>query len=222
MLVAGNVAALLTMALHPHIHPGFAPSPRDLIKLAQVDRAVHGLALAGIVLVFLGALALTRRLAGGNRLALAALVLYGLAAAAILVAGTLDGFVAADLLDRLAVGGPNPEPGWTLLDYNTRIVIAFASVYTVATCAAIFLWSLAAVRARRLAPGLGLVRIGVGSGDRAGLVHRAPPAGCARVRTRRSHAGRVVRCRGDVAVASRSPLMTDQGRSLDCVTLRSG
>ena len=61
------MAALITMALHPHTHPGAKPSPVDLIVLAQVDRAVHGLALVGILLIFLGALMLTRRLAGGRR-----------------------------------------------------------------------------------------------------------------------------------------------------------
>ncbi len=155
LLVAGNVAGLITMALHPHAHRDATPSPHDLAMLAHLDRAVHGLALVGIVLIFLGALALTRRLAAGSRAALAALVLYGLAVAAILVAGTLDGFVAADLLDHMPAAGPKLDFWWSLLDYNTRIVMAFASVYTVAASVAIFLWSLAIVRTRRLAPGLG-------------------------------------------------------------------
>ena len=155
LLVAGNVAALVTLALHPHTHHDTAPSPRDLAVLAHVDRAVHGLALVGIVLIFLGALALTRRLAAGSRPVLAALVLYGFAAAAILVAGTMDGFVAAALLEHVPVAGPKLEFWWTLLEYNTRIVVAFATVYTVGTSVAIFLWSLAAMRTRLLASGLG-------------------------------------------------------------------
>ena len=156
MLVAGCVAILITMGLHPGMsHGGGLPSPQALVHLARVDRVVHGLALTGVTMIFLGTLALTRRLAAGNRLALAALVVYGLSAVAILVAGTLDGFVAADLVNRMVAGDPQLESWWLLLYCNTRIVVAFASVYTVGTCAAIFLWSLASVRTRRLAAGLG-------------------------------------------------------------------
>ena len=144
------------MGLHPVLsHHGGLPSPHALENLARLDRFVHGLAIAGVVMIFLGALALTRRLAAGNRLALAALVVYGLAAAAITVAGTMDGFVAADLASRMVAGDPKLEFWWLLLGYNSRIVQAFASVYTVGTCAAIFLWSLVMVRTRRLSAGTG-------------------------------------------------------------------
>ena len=156
MLVAGCVAGLITMSLHPVLsHHGGLPSPQAMERLARLDRAVHGLALAGIVMIFLGALALTRQLAAGSRLAVAALVLYGFAAAAITVAGTMDGFVAADLLVKMVAGDPKLELWWMLLGYNTRLVVAFASVYTVGACAAIFLWSLAMVRTRQMAAGLG-------------------------------------------------------------------
>ena len=156
LLVAGCGAVLITMGLHPVLSRGGAlPSPQALEHLARLDRLVHGLALAGMAMLFLGALALTRRLAAGNRLALAALVVYGLATTAIVVAGTLDGFVAADLVSRMAAGDPQPESWWLLLRYNTLIVQAFAAVYTAGTCAAIFLWSLAMVRTRRLSAGTG-------------------------------------------------------------------
>ena len=156
MLLAGCVAELITMGLHPGMsHGGGLPSPRTLENLARLDRAVHGLAIVGAAMIFLGALALTRRLAAGSRLALAALVVYGLATTAILVAATLDGFVAADLVNRLAAGDPKLDFWWMLLAYNTRIVVAFASVYTVGACGAVFLWSLEIVRTRRLAAGLG-------------------------------------------------------------------
>ena len=163
LLVAGCVAVLITMGLHPGMsHGGRLPPPEALEHLARLDRFVHGLAIAGVGMIFLGALALTRRLAGGNRLALAALMVHGLSVVAILVAGTLDGFVAADLVNRMAAGDPKLESWWTLLDYNTGIVVAFASVYTAGTCAAIFLWSLVMVRTRRLAAGLGWYGLGLG------------------------------------------------------------
>jgi hypothetical protein len=145
----------MTMSLHPTLHLGAAPTPAELTKLARMDRVVHGLATAGVILVFLGTLALTRRLAAGNRLSLAALVVYGFAVAAIVVAATLDGFVAADLVDRMAAGGPKLDSLWMLLDYNTRIVVALSAMYVMGTSIAIFLWSLAALQTRRLAVGLG-------------------------------------------------------------------
>jgi hypothetical protein len=154
LLVAGCVAGLVTMSLHPTMHLGVSLSPAELTRLARIDRVVHSLALVGIILVFLGTLALTRRLASaGNRLSLAALVVYAFAAVAVVVAATIDGFVAADLVTRMAAGGPKLESLWMLLEYNTRIVVALSSVYVVGTCVAIFLWSLAALQTGRLARG---------------------------------------------------------------------
>lgn len=156
LLVAGCVAGLITMGLHPGVsHDGSLPSPTVLVHLAQLDRIVHGLALIGVTMIFLGAMALTRRLTTGNRLAQIALVVYAVAGVAIMVASAMDGFVAADLVNRIAAGDAKLESWRLLLDYNTRIVVAFASVYAIGTCAAIFLWSLAAVRTARLATALG-------------------------------------------------------------------
>lgn len=156
LLVAGCVAVLITMSLHPVLSRGGGlPSPPAMENLARLDRVVHGLALVGVAMIFLGALALTQRLTAGNRLALAALVVYGFATVAILVAGTMDGFVGAALVSRLATGDPKLDFWWMLLGYNGRIVQAFASVYTAGTCAAIFLWSLEMVRTRRLSAGMG-------------------------------------------------------------------
>jgi hypothetical protein len=153
--MAGCVAGLVTMSLHPAMHLGAMPTPAELTRLARLDRAVHGLVVAAVIAVFLGTLALTRRLAPGNRLSLAALVVYGFAVSAIIVAATLDGFVAADLVDRMAAGGPKLNELWMLLDYNSRIVVALSSIYAVGTSIAILLWSLAALQTRKLAAGLG-------------------------------------------------------------------
>ncbi len=156
MLTAGCVAGLITMSLHPVAHHGaILPPPQALARLALLDRAVHGLALAGVVTVFLGAMTLTQRLAAPNRRALAALVVFGFATVAIMIAGAMSGFVGADILSRMVEGDPKLESRWMMLDYSFRINQAFAALYTVGTCAAIFLWSLEIVRTRRLAPELG-------------------------------------------------------------------
>ena len=151
------------MVLHPVApHGGGLPPPHALAQLALLDRAVHGLALAGLPMYFLGALALTRRLAAGNRLALAALVVYGFAAVAVMAAGAMSGFVGADILSRMVEGDPKLESRRMLLDYTFRINQAFSSVYVAASCAAIFLWSLEMVRSRRLAAGLGIYGLVLG------------------------------------------------------------
>ncbi len=156
LLVAGSVAGLITMVLHPVApHEGVLSSPQALATLAMVSRAVHGLALVGVVMLFLGALALTRQLAAQSRRALAALVVFGFAAVAILIAGAMSGFVGADILSRMVEGDPKLESRRMLLDYTFRINQAFAGMYTVGTCAAIFLWSLEMVRTRRLSQPLG-------------------------------------------------------------------
>ncbi len=163
LLVAGCVAGLITMAFHPVApHGGGLPSSNELATLARLDRVVHGLALAGVAMTFLGALALTRRLAAGNRLALAALVLYGFAAVAIMSAAAMSGFVGADILSRMVEGDPKLESRRMLLDYTFRLNQAFASIYTVGACAAIFLWSLTVVRGRQLATELGWYGLVVG------------------------------------------------------------
>jgi hypothetical protein len=156
MLVIGGVAGVIVMVLHPvGFHGSGLPSPHAMQMLALDDRVVHGVALAAQPLFFLGAMALTRRLAGGNRLALAALVIYGFALVAIMIAGAMDGFVSADILSRMVEGDPKLESRWMLLDYTFRINQAFAAIYTAGSCASIFLWSLLIVKTRLLAPWLG-------------------------------------------------------------------
>ena len=163
LLVAGSVAGLITMVLHPvGPHGDVLPSPHALAMLALLDRAVHGLALASLPVLFLGALVLTRRLAADNRTALAALVVYGFALVAIMSAGCMSGFVGADILSKLVEGDPKLESRRMMLDYTFRLNQAYSSVYLVGSCAAIILWSLETVRARRLPVGLGVYGLVLG------------------------------------------------------------
>ena len=55
-------------------------------------------------------------LEGVNRLPLAALVVYGFAAVAIMIASSMGGFVGADLLSRMVAGDPKLKSQRTLLD----------------------------------------------------------------------------------------------------------
>ncbi len=121
-------------------------------------------------MIFPGALVLTRRLEGVNRLPLAALVVYEFAAVAIMIASSMSGFVGADLLSRMVAGDPKLESQRTLLDYTFRINQAFASVFTVGSCTAILPWSVAMLQTRRLAMGLGVYWLALGSVTTAALL----------------------------------------------------
>ncbi len=163
LLVLGSVAGIITMVLHPVGPPGGAlPSPHAMETLTRLNRVIHGLALAGLPMMFLGALALTRRLGRDGRRPLAALVVYGFALVAIMAAGCLSGFVGSDILGRMVAGDPKLESRRMLLDYTFRLNQAFSSVYTVGTCVAIFLWSMETMRTRLLSRALGIYGLVLG------------------------------------------------------------
>jgi hypothetical protein len=154
-LIAGAVAGLVTMSLHPTGHDLAAPGP--FASAAFRNAAVHGLAIASLPVSFLGALALSRRLESPARLASAALVIYGFALAAVMSAAVVSGFVAPRLVRGMIDAAGPARDGWEmLLDYNYFLNQAFARVYVVASFAAIFLWSLAIVRGRVLAAAVGV------------------------------------------------------------------
>ncbi len=161
LLVAGNAAGIITMVLHPVAGHGLLP-PAQMAHLVLLDRTVHGLAIVGVAMTFLGLLALTRRLTTDNRLPLAAMVAYGFAAVAILSAACMSGFVGADLLGRMVEGDPKLETWQTLLAYTFRLNQGFSAIYTVGACVAVALWSVAALRNRRLPFALGIYGLAVG------------------------------------------------------------
>src|SRR4029077_15204324 len=89
-LIAGSLAGILTMGLHPTVRDLVAPD--RLAPMSMLLIGGHALAVASVPVLFLGALALARRLGSSDWLALTALVLYGFALAPVLVAAVVDGF----------------------------------------------------------------------------------------------------------------------------------
>ncbi len=160
-LVAGAIAGVITMSLHPSGHHGIL-SQHEMEMLALMTRAVHGLGIASLPLLFLGAMVLTRRLACPSRVPIAALVIYGFAAVAIMIAASMSGFVAPAVIRQLVAGDPLTDARRLFLEYTFNINQAFASVYVVASCAAIMLWSTAILKGRQLAAGLGIYGIVLG------------------------------------------------------------
>lgn len=158
-LIAGTLAGMVTMVLHPTGSQLLA----DVQRVAPVGIAVHALALAGLPITFFGAIGLTRKLSLDGEGPIAALVAYGMAAVAVLIAAVASGLLATGLASHLAVAsGTDRELTAALFNYTGQINQAFAKVYAIASSVAILLWSGAIVSHGRLARGSGILGIVVG------------------------------------------------------------
>lgn len=146
---------MITMSLHPvaGAHP---ITPAQFEKLATLMIGVHVLAIAGVPFSFLGALALARRLDSPGRLAIAGLVIYGLALVAVMIAPAMSGLVGTEIIRHIIARGAGIEQWQTLMEYNFLINQAFAKIFVAASCAAIVLWSLAIVQRRMFPVAIGI------------------------------------------------------------------
>src|ERR1700737_4631890 len=99
-LITGTIAVLVTMALHPTGHE-LLDSGGRFNRVALLGVVAHTLAEVALPILFLGALALTRRLSSPDRSAIAALVLYGFALIAGMVAAAVSGYVAPALARQI-------------------------------------------------------------------------------------------------------------------------
>jgi len=144
-LIGGMAVLLLVMLLHPTGHDLLAPGAFRRVALANA--MVHGTALVVLPVLFLGALALTRRLDGADRLAVAGLVAYAAAVVAGLMAATFSGFVATGVAREMIEAPLSDRRLWAMIvDLVGHLNRAFAKVLTVASAAAIILWSAAMLR----------------------------------------------------------------------------
>jgi len=142
------------MALHPTGHD--LSAPEHSAAMMHLNVAVHSLALVCVPILFMGSIGLTRRLASPNLLALAALVMFGFAEVAVMIAASVSGLVAPGLFHHMAA-----EPGmadiWrAVMTLSGHLNQAFAQVYVVASSAAIVLWSAAILRAHTFSRSLGI------------------------------------------------------------------
>ena len=168
-LILGSIGGIVTMALHPTGHDLLAPGAFD--SVSRLNVGVHALAIASIPVSFFGALALARRVATPDRLSIGALVVYGYAAVAVLVAAAASGFVAPSLArGMLDASETARERAHALLDYNADLNQAFAKVFTFGSSAAIGLWSIAILRTRALASGIGVYGLVLGPGTIVALL----------------------------------------------------
>src|SRR5437763_4302645 len=130
-LIAASFGGILTMGLHPTLRDLFAPD--KLAPMALLLVGVHALSVVSMPVFFLGALALSRRLESPDRLALTALVVYGFALVAVLVAAVLDGFVVPSLAREIMTAPPPATEEWRIAHYHCLLNQSFARVFLVAT-----------------------------------------------------------------------------------------
>ncbi len=147
-LIAGSVGGMLTMAIHPTVQSS---------NLALVSGIAHSLALLSVLLLFLGTCGLTRFLGGPDWLAFSALVTYGAAAIAVMIAGEVSGFVVPAILHLMTQDVPAAAPQWRIaVAAIFQLNQAFSRIYSVAAAAALTLWSVCCLRQGRLSRSLAL------------------------------------------------------------------
>ncbi|HEY6893250.1 MAG TPA: hypothetical protein VI258_03715 [Rhodanobacteraceae bacterium] len=135
-LIIGNVALLLTMALHPTGQQLAA----NLSALALLNTAVHTLAICAIPVLFYGALALSRHLE-----APLAAIFYAFALSAGMCAAAMSGYVAPAMLSRAARATDVPSRQFwrALFGFSGTVNQAFARILVIGGAIAIILWSCA-------------------------------------------------------------------------------
>jgi hypothetical protein len=152
-LILGSLAGIVTMVFHPTGHDFFAPGQFD--SATRLGIAVHSLALASLPVSFLGALALSRRVWPRDRLAIAALVIFGFAVVAAMGAAVASGLVAPAVA-RQMVRAAQPEEAWrAVFHYTGHLNQGFVQVFVAASSVAIVLWSVSMVRSGAFARGVG-------------------------------------------------------------------
>lgn len=155
-LIAGALAGLVTMAMHPTGSQLIA----DVQRMGPVVLAVHALALAAIPVSFFGALGLTRVLAVDGDSAIGALVAYGTAQAAVMIAAVASGLMMPGIAARIVSStGAERDLVMAFAQYTGIINQAFAMVYVLASSTAFLLWSAAIVAHGRLARGAGVLGV---------------------------------------------------------------
>ena len=159
-LIVGAAMGLVTMAFHP----SGAQMLRDFERNAPINVAVHTLALLAVPVTFFGAVALARRLAVSPGLSRFALIVFGMAQIAVMVAAVASGLLATMLVSRILTStGAEAESARLLLSFSGMLNHAFATVFVVASSIAIGVWSVAMWRARDFPRWLAWLGLLVGS-----------------------------------------------------------
>ena len=170
-LIAGSLGGILTMAIHPTAAASL--TAEQVGHLSVISGTAHSLAMVSVLLLFLGACGLARRMAAADRISFAAIVTYGFACVAIMNAAAVSGFIVPAIMKHMVRDVPAAEHQWQIvIDGIFQINQAFARVYSVAASIAIILWSVSALRNGGLGRGVAiygcvvapLIILGIGIG----------------------------------------------------------
>lgn len=145
-LIAGAVGLIVTMAMHP---TGAASSltAEQVAHLVIGSGIAHSLAMVSGLLLFLGACGLTRSTGGADRIAFSALVTFGFACVAVLMATAVSGFIMPAVMRRMVGDVPENAHQWQMMMFSIfQINQAFSRIYSVATSLAMILWGISALR----------------------------------------------------------------------------
>jgi len=152
-LIAGSLGMIITMAVHPH----GAVAAAQVESMARNLTIVHSLALASLMVLFLGALGLSQRLKSADRFGTIGLVLFAFASIAVMNAAVMDGLVAPNVMRRIVEAGAGAGESWRVaFRYNFEVNQGFARLDAVTSSIAIVFWSLSILLNRTLARGLAI------------------------------------------------------------------
>src|SRR5438270_8131057 len=119
-LIIGAVSGIITMAIHP-VTGGHPITSAQFETLAAVLIGVHVLAIAGIPFLFLGGLAVTRRLDSPSRVAITALAIYSLSLVAVMIAPAISGLVGTETVRKVVAQSPGSQQWLIMMDYNYMV-----------------------------------------------------------------------------------------------------
>jgi hypothetical protein len=149
--LAGSLGGIVTMAIHPTA--GGSMNASQVAHLVVASGIAHSLAMVSFLVLFLGAIGLSRQLAARevhnkrDHVALAALVAYGFGVVALLLATAVSGFIVPNIMRHMVRDATANAPQWNIvIDAVFQFNQVFARIYSVAASAAVLLWSASALK----------------------------------------------------------------------------
>ena len=163
-LIIGALGGVGTMIIHP-VGGHLGGSASELQAAADMTRLAHAIALASMPLMLFGYADFSCRLGFARASATAGLVFQAFAVMAVLSAALMSGLVMGQLLESAASPG---RLGTAHLEgqmhYTFVLNQAYSAVYTLASAAAMAVWSLGLWSSRKLR-GLAILGLAVAAGQ---------------------------------------------------------
>lgn len=153
-LIAGAIGSIVTMAIHPVA--GGMMTQAQVEHLALMSGIAHSLAIASMLVLFLGLCGLTRRIAADDRIAFTALVIFAFSTVAVLIATAVSGFIIPNLIRQMAQDIPNTALWRIEIASMFQVNQAFAVIFSVTALLSIVLWSAGMFRFGRFSRALAI------------------------------------------------------------------